>query len=165
MADVDPRKAERRTLHFGSLDQMLAEVDCIVAAERAGSLRRTGNWTTGQTFGHIAAWIEYAYVGYPPEMRVPWIVRVVARLMKRGILRRPMRGGFRLPGAAKGTFGTEEMSTDEGARRLRDATARLKRREPAAHHSPALGPLTDEERTQLNLRHAELHLGYLIPGE
>ena len=28
-------------------------------------LRCAGNWTAGQTFGHLAVWIECSYDGYP----------------------------------------------------------------------------------------------------
>jgi hypothetical protein len=35
-----------RLLRFESIDQALAEVERIVEAERAGRLKRLGNWTT-----------------------------------------------------------------------------------------------------------------------
>ncbi len=37
---------------------------------------------------------------------------------------------------------------------------RLKNGEPCTHDSPAFGALSHEDRIRLNLRHAELHLGY-----
>jgi hypothetical protein len=83
--------------------------------------------------------------------------------MKGAFIHKPMRRGFRIPRTVGGTFGTEPMGTDEGAARLRSALERLRGREPARHDSPAFGPLTDDERIALNLRHAELHLGYLWP--
>lgn len=155
--------SEFRQVHFESLDDLLAEIDTLVAAEHAGTLRATGNWTPGQIFGHLAAWIEYGYEGYPAEMQPPWIVRVIMRMMKRRFLSKPMRRGFRIPGVQEGTFGTELMSTEAGVARLRNAVGRLQRHEPAQFHSPALGRMTDEERIAGTLRHAELHLGYLIP--
>ncbi len=162
-AVVNTRTAEHRTLHFDSIDDLLAEVDRIVAADRAGSLRRTGNWTTGQIFAHIAAWANYPYEGYPPGATPPWFVRIIARMMRKRFVTRPMSRGFRIPRAEHGTFGVEDasISTEEGARRLRDAMARLQRREAAIHHSPALGPMSEDDRIALNLRHAELHLGFL----
>jgi hypothetical protein len=72
----------RRVLHFDSLDEMLAEVDRLVEAERHGSLKRLGNWTLGQTLGHLASWTEYGYDGYPP-LRVPFFIRWMLRLLKR----------------------------------------------------------------------------------
>ena len=161
---INTAKAERRALHYESIDDVLREVDRIVAAERAGKLRHTGNWTPGQILGHLAAWIEYGYEGYPPGANPPWPVKVIAKLLKKTILYKPMRPGMKLgPRTPGGTFGMDEMSTEEAARRLRAALARLQRREPVIHHSPALGPLTDDERIALALRHAELHLGFLQP--
>ena len=50
----------RRPLRFESIDQVLAEVDRLVEAERAGQLKRLGNWTLGQVLGHLAVWAEYS---------------------------------------------------------------------------------------------------------
>lgn len=158
---VDTATIERRPLRFETIDDLLAEVGRIVAADRAGTLRRTGNWTAGQVFGHLAAWIDYAYEGYP--MRVPWFIRFLIRRKLRKYLRDGMPAGVRIPNVAAGTFATDLLPTDEGAERLRRALARLGSREPAVHESPAFGPLSHEDRIALNLRHAELHLGFLHP--
>jgi hypothetical protein len=55
----------------------------------------------------------------------------------------------------------DAMAISEAAERLRNAFHRLKRREQAFHDSPAFGPMSHDDRIVLNLRHAELHLGYL----
>lgn len=165
MTTIDTTKADRRELHFESLDDLLAEVDRIVAAERAGTLCTAGNWTAGQVLGHVAAWIEYGYAGYPEEMCPPWFIRVIVRLMLRFFMKKPMRPGYRIPKVAEGTFGTKVMSVEEGAMRLRSAVAKLQRCDPPQFHSPALGPLTNEQRIALNLRHAELHLSFLWPED
>ena len=68
---------ERRRLRFRSVAELRAEIERILAAEQAGTLRRSGNWTTGQVFGHLAAWINYGYEGY--RMRVPWFIRPFIR--------------------------------------------------------------------------------------
>lgn len=155
------KHAERRELHFNSVDDLRAEIDRVITAEQAGTLRATGNWTTGQTFGHLAAWIEYSYSGYP--FAVPWFIRVLVRLMKKRFLTKTMSPGVRLPVTKDGTYATEPISVEEGARRLRNALDRLDRREPAQYPSPALGELTEDELIALHLRHAELHLGFLQP--
>lgn len=160
---VNTRKAEHRKLRFESLDEVFASVERIIAAENAGTLRITGNWSVGKTFGHIAAWINYAYEGFPAGAHPPKIIRMLVRLFKNRIFYKPMRPGMRIPKSEYGTFGVDEMSTDEGARKLRDAFARLQRREPAKFDSPALGPATDDERIAITCRHAELHLGFLWP--
>lgn len=74
---TDNPPLQRRLLHFNSIDEIFAEMDRIIAADRAGTLRRAGNWTAGQAFGHLAAWIDYGYEGYP--MKTPWLVKVIAK--------------------------------------------------------------------------------------
>jgi hypothetical protein len=153
---------DRRRLGFSTIDDLLADVERIVAAEKAGRLRRTGSWTAGQAMGHLATWINYAYEGYP--FKVPWFIKVFIRMKKGKYLREGMPAGVRIPGVEGGTYGTEVLSTDEGAARLRQALARLQRGEPAKYESPAWGKMSAEERVALNLRHAELHLSFLHPG-
>ena len=152
----------RRTLRFESIDAMMSEVDRLVEAERAGRLRRLGNWTLGQTLGHLAAWADYGYTGFP--MKVPFFIRWVLRLRKRKFLYGPMRAGVRIPGVEGGTLATEPMTVDEALGRLRRIMERLKVEPPTAPN-PIFGPLRHDEAIALNLRHAELHLGFLAPQE
>lgn len=152
--------ADRRLLKFESLDQALAEVDRLAQAERAGRLKRLGNWTLGQTFGHLAAWAEFAYT--PAPLKPPFFIRWILRLRKHSFLYKPMRPGVKIPGVPGGTLATDPMSLEAGFQRLRAALERLKTDPPTAP-SQALGPLTHQEAIALNLRHAELHLGFHRP--
>ena len=160
-APVDTRKvADHRTLRFESLDQLMAEVERLAEAERAGQLRRLGNWTLGQTVGHLASWAEYSYTGAP--LKVPFFIKWFLRLRKKTFLYSPMRAGVKIPGVAGGTLATEPMPLDEALGRYRRALERLKV-EPPASPNVIFGHLTHAEWTALQLRHAELHLGFLIP--
>ncbi len=152
--------ATRRPLRFATIDELLGEIDRIVAAEHEGRLRTTGNWTPGQILGHVAAWGEYGYDGYPLQ-RPPWFIRVLLRWQVKKYLRQGMPSGVRIPRAPEGTYGTVALPTEEGAGRLRRALQRLQAGEPAKYDSPAFGPMSHEDRIQLNLRHAELHLGFV----
>ena len=81
------------------------------------------------------------------------------RMLKNGI-----SAGFNIPGVDGGTTGQDDMELDDGITRLKSALERMKS-EPAIHDSPAFGEVTEELRQKLNLRHAELHLGFLkYPG-
>jgi hypothetical protein len=151
--------AGRRSLHFQSLDEVLAEVDRLAEADAAGRLTQLGNWTLGQALGHMAAWSEYGYTGFP--LKVPFFIKWILRLRKRKFLYEPMRPGVRIPRVEGGTLATQPMSRQEGLDRFRRAVERLKR-EPQTHPSPVLGPLTHEESIAINLRHAELHLGFFV---
>ena len=56
----------------------------------------------------------------------------------------------------------DEMETIAAADRLKSAFERLQSGEPAKYDSPAFGKMSHEDRIELNLRHAELHLGFLV---
>jgi hypothetical protein len=151
---------DRRPLRFKAIDEMLADVERVAAAEKAGTLRRTGNWTTGQIFGHLSAWIDYGYDGAP--IKPPWFVRVFGRMVKKKYLRGPLQAGFRIPNVEGGTFGIGALPLEEGLSRLLRSLERL-RAAPPTQPSAIFGPLSHEEWVQLHLRHAELHLSFLHP--
>lgn len=150
--------AGRRSLRFSSIDEVLADVDHLVQAERAGKLRRIGNWTLGQTLGHLACWAEYAYTGSP--LKPPWFIRAILRMRKQKFLYGPMRAGVRIPGVDGGTLNTEVMSTEEAHQRYRRALEHLKSECPPGRHA-FLGDLSHKDWIALNLRHAELHLSFM----
>jgi hypothetical protein len=152
--------AGRPLLRFESLDEMMAEADRLANAERAGRLRRMGNWTLGQALGHIAGWAEYAYTGAP--IKTPFFVRWIVSLRRRKYVYGGLRPGVRIPGVAGGTLVTDEMPVEDALARLRRVVARLKSESPTAP-SPFFGRMTHEEAVAINLRHAELHLGFFQP--
>jgi hypothetical protein len=151
----------RRKLRFASLDELMADVMRIADAERAGTLRRLGNWTPGQAFGHIAGWMDYAFDGYP--IRPPLPIKIMARLMKNRIITSGMRPGLKIPRTIAGTYCTDVLPLDEGLQRLQKACDRLRSAAPA-QPNPMFGPLTHQQWIDLNLRHAELHLGFFLPN-
>ena len=160
---VDPKVVEFRSLRFNAVADLLAEVDRLIAAERAGTLRHTGNWTLGQALGHIAGWAAFALDGYPPVARPPWLVKVIIRPMKKRFLARGLPRGMRMRNIPGGTMNTDALTTEQGSRNLRDAMSRLEANATTIPN-PAFGPLTHAEWIDLNLRHAELHLGYFFPA-
>ena len=164
-ADATPSDSvappKRRSLRFSSIDEALADADRLVAAERSGTLGRRGNWTLGQTLGHLAAWASFCYEGYP--IKPPRVIGWILRLRRHAFIHGPMRAGVHIPRVKGGTVATEELSTDEGHARFRRAFERLKG-ERAMDRHPFLGKMAQEEWIALNLRHAELHLSFLDPG-
>ena len=117
-----------RKLKFDSTDQVLADVDLLVEAERAGRLGHVGNWSLGQTFGHLASWAEYAYAGYPGKP--PFFIRWILRSRKQKFIHEPMRAGVKIPGIPGGTYATEAVPLDEAESRLRRGAARFKSEAP-----------------------------------
>jgi len=156
--------AKRRKLHFATIDEALAEADRLVTAERDGRLAQLGNWTLGQALGHLATWAEFAVDGYPESLHPPLVVRLIGRLLRNRVLRGPMMAGMRIGRIPGGTVGTDVLSTDDGLRRFHVAMERL-RTTPPTITNPVFGRMTHAEWIQLNLRHAELHLGFLVPRD
>lgn len=158
---VDTAKVtDRRNLHFLSIDDVRADLARIEASERAGTLRRTGNWTAGQVINHLATWAEFPYTGTP--LRPPWPIRFILKLRKSRYLNGAMPKGIKIPKVKGGTLGTEPTELDPALARYRAALDRLDREVPSKPNA-IFGPLTQDEWIRLNLRHAELHLGYLHP--
>lgn len=155
---VGPQGA--RELRFSSLEEVIHEMERIADAERQGTLKTLGNWTTGQTFGHLASWIDYSYDGFPAALNPPWIIRFIVRLQKKKFLHGKMPRGVKIPGSPDGTYGTEPMALDRGVARLRSSLERLQREKPTKK-SVLFGELTHEEWIACTLRHSELHMGYL----
>src|SRR5437868_6414374 len=116
--------ANRRTLKFATIDQVLVEAERLAAAERAGALKRLGNWTLGQVLNHLAAWAEFSYTGAP--LKPPWFVKLMLRMGKNKFLTQPMRPGVRIPKVPGGTLATEPAELEPGLSRFRAAFARLK---------------------------------------
>lgn len=158
--NVDTKYVQRRAVQLSDLDAYAAEVDRIAAAEKAGRVRTSGNWTAGQILAHLAAWIEYNYTGFPLSPP-PWAIRLILKtFMKKKYLRSGLPQGVKIPGQANGTTGQDMMTTSDAVERLKRAINRI-RVEPPMHPSPAFGELTHDECIRLNLRHAELHLGFI----
>lgn len=149
----------RRVFRFETIDDALADADRLVAAERAGRLRKLGNWTLGQTLGHLAIWAEYSYTGSP--LKPPFFIKWMLRLRKRKFLHEPMRPGVKIPGVAGGTLATDPMPLDEALRRLRRVMERLKVEAPTRPNS-IFGQMSHDEWIAINLRHAELHLSFFV---
>ena len=160
MATVSEAKPTRRTLHFTSIEQVIAEVQKLADADSKGTLRCTGNWTFGQNLDHLATWVDYAYDGAP--IKIPFFIRWAMKPMKNRMLNQPMKPGARIPWVPGGTLAIDVVSTPDGLAHFQKAFARLTQEVPT-QPNPLLGPLTHAEWTSLHLRHAELHLSFLRP--
>ena len=161
---ADTKTAKRRTLRFNSLDDLLADARRLQMVESQGRLTLTGNWTLGQIFGHLAAWMSYPYDGFPMG-QAPWLVRLIVGMQTKKFLATGLPAGVRIPGSPDGTYGVERISTEEGMKRLETAVARIKSGAAPTHPSPVFGRTSHEEVVQGNLRHAELHLSFAHEGE
>jgi hypothetical protein len=182
-ARIDTRHAERRALTLSTLDDLAREIDRIEHAsrpEREG-IRVTGNWSAGQIFEHLTRLIERSMDGFhelpaserpaPGGLRgIPVRAELAAattaeRALRTRLLAGPMQPGgpsMALPGEIEPPI---QMWTNDGAARLRNVLGRIRAAHPMDKPSPTLGRLTPEEWTTLHLRHAELHLSFILLGQ
>jgi hypothetical protein len=154
---VDTAKVEgRRTLHFNTLDDILADVERL----GQGKVRALGNWSPGQILKHVTVPMLWCLDGAP--LKGAWYIRLMSFFFKKKFLRDPMPAGFKLPEDFARQLVPGETSWEDGLQAIRATLARLKA-EPQRHPSPFLGEMTREQWDQLHCRHCELHLSFLVP--
>jgi hypothetical protein len=153
---VDTRKVEgRRKLDFVSYDELLADAETCATSP----VKTLGNWSAGQIFRHLAVTYNNSIDGFP--MTFPWYFRLMCKLFKKKILSMSMPAGFKLQPEAAKTMAPGPTSTAEGLAELRAAVERIKR-DPSRVKHPAFGVMTEEQWTQMNLKHASLHMSFVV---
>jgi hypothetical protein len=147
----------RRKLDYASLAEVLADADRL----SSGPVKALGNWSAGQIFRHLA----FAYNGSIDglTMTFPWPFRMIARVFKKKLISGPMPAGYKLPAAAAKAVTPGETPTEEGLAELHAAVKRLEREPHRAKH-PMFGDLSKEEWNQIHLKHASLHMSFLVPA-
>jgi len=148
--------AGRRKLDYGSFEELLADADRL----SSGPVEALGNWSRGQVFTHLAL----AYNGSIDGLAInfPWPLRLMARIFKAKLVNGPMPAGFNLPSDGAKAVLPPPTSTEEGLANLHAAVARLQRESHRAPH-PMFGDITKEQWNKIHLKHASLHMSFLIP--
>jgi hypothetical protein len=154
---VNTAKVEgRRKVDYASLDELLSDADRL----SSGPLKALGNWSPGQIFRHLAIAFNSSIDGFPKSF--PWHFRLMARIFKKKLLSGPMPPGFNLPADFARTTVPGPTSTAEGLADLHAAVSRLQR-EPHRAENPVFGRISNEEWNQIHLKHASLHMSFLVP--
>jgi hypothetical protein len=145
----------RRKVEYASFDELLAD------ARRfgAGPIKTLGNWSPGQIFRHLALSYNQSVEGFP--ICFPWHMRLVARLFKKKFLSGSMPAGFSMPAEVAREVAPPVTSVAEGLAELEAAIARLKTTSRRGTH-PMFGQLTPEEWNAVHLKHASLHMSFLV---
>ena len=147
----------RRKLDYASLVEVLDDADRL----SSGPVQALGNWSAGQIFRHLAIAYNGSIDGF--TMSFPWPLRMMAKLFKKKLINGSMPAGYNLPGEAAKAVTPGETSTAEGLADLRAAVERLER-EPLRARHPMFGDLSREEWNQIHLKHANLHMSFLVPS-
>jgi hypothetical protein len=148
----------RRELQFASFPEILADLDQIQSRPQ----KSLGNFSVGQICDHVARGMTLALDG--PPVTVPWFMRFVGSFFKNRIINGgPMPAGFKLPKTAqKELFSETPIPDADGIASLRSAVQRTMREPQRAPHG-VFGPLTREESDKIHLRHAAMHLSFIVP--
>ncbi len=150
---------QRRTVVYQTLEEFLEDVRRLVSAD----VVTVGNWSFAQILEHLARAIDASIDGF--SFRSNWLVRtLVAPLLKNRLLTRPMKPGFTLPKRASHYLPQPDIDLGNAVSHLETAAQRLETTQPTAAH-PFLGRLSDREWLALHLRHAEMHMSFVVPGQ
>lgn len=147
----------RRTLRFGTLDDVMPEVDRLLN----GGHRSIGNWSLGQICNHLSDAIRGSVEGGFPSM-APWPVRVtLGKVIKRRLLSTErMPEGVKLPEKYLPREGLDARAESEA---LRASISVLGQHTgPMADH-PFFGPTSLDDWRRFHAIHAAHHLGFILP--
>ena len=147
--------AGRRTLRFESQQDILNEVRALAGRPT----RQLGNWSLGEVCQHLAKTVDMSIDG--SQMRFPWVLRMIAPLIKNRFLSRPMQPGFTVPKTGAFLLPKPE-ETAAGVAALEKAIARLGATSQRSPHA-LFGTLSQQQWNQLHCRHAEMHLSFIVP--
>jgi hypothetical protein len=151
--------AARRKLHYTSLDDLQSDAERLAK----GEFRTVGQWSYPQILDHLARTMTASLDGF--GFKAPWWARTfIAPLAKNSFLTKPMRAGFKLPKSATALAPSADVSLSAAMENLRKAMTRCTGETPQAEH-PFLGKLASQEWNALYLRHAELHMSFVIPAK
>lgn len=145
--------ADRREVKYASLEEMLADAERLASVS---NVRTLGNWSHGQIYEHLARALDTSIDGSDMSFPAParWLMSL---LMKKKFLYREIPAGFKVTGKVI----PNETSTEQGLASLRKAVARQQSESNRAIH-PGFGHLTNAEWEAFHLRHAEMHMSFLV---
>ena len=148
---------QRRSIAFSTLEEVRADIEELAG----GSYVTVGKWSFAQILDHLGTSLNASIDGFP--YKVSWFVRwVVAPMFKNSILTKPMKPGFTLPKKFSSYLPSEECTVEESLPKVLAAIKRFEDELPHADH-PFFGKMASEEWMNLHIRHAELHMSFVVP--
>ncbi len=149
----------RRPLTFASLDEVMPDVDRLLRGHAT-----VGNWSLGQICSHLAQAIRFTLDGFPPEARLPWVVRkTIGRFILWRILRTGrFTEGMRMPRRWEPKPGTDARGEAES---LRSALRRFAEHTGPLAEQPLYGPISRADWERFHCIHCAHHLRFALPAE
>lgn len=151
---INTKKVQgRRKVRYASLDELLAEAKQFAASE----VRRLGNWSPGQIYEHLARTMNSSIDGFDFSMPAPvrWIMSL---LMKKKFLYKEVPAGFK----STAKYIPADISNEAGLAALEKSIERQKAESSRVKH-PGFGAISRDEWEAFHLRHAEMHMSFLVP--
>ncbi len=151
---INTKKVQgRRQVRYESLDDFLADAKQLAE----GEVKTLGNLTLGQILGHVALSLDASIGGTGFMMPAP-VRFLMSLMMKKKYLTGSLPAGFKSPSS----FVPEEMSVSDGLAKLQAAVDRQDNESERSLH-PAFGSIGRDGWDAFNLRHAELHMSFVLP--
>jgi hypothetical protein len=153
--EKDMTMPERRTLSFASLDQVMPDVDRLLAG-----YTKTRNWTLGQTCKHLTLNFVGSIEGF--SANAPWLIRrtigpvIMGRIIKQGWL----KAGFQTPEAYVPAPGLDDRAEAEA---LRASIQAFSGYNGLMAQHPFGGNFSREKWERLHRIHSAHHLSFLVP--
>lgn len=149
---------KRRTVSYRGYEMILADAERLAV----GSYETVGNWSFGQILEHLAKSFESSIDGSGQKLSFP--VRMFGGLFLKGrFLNHTLPSGFTFPGGSQSPFApAADTTTQAGLDALRRACQRCRTEKQRSFH-PLFGRLDTPEWDRFNLRHAELHMSFVVP--
>ncbi|MEL7238242.1 MAG: DUF1569 domain-containing protein [Planctomycetota bacterium] len=151
-------KPQRRQLTFATYGDAIAEAERLLA----GGYRQAGNWTLGQNCRHLADFMRYSLDGFPTKLRLPWPITAMLRWMffREKQMAKPMPAGMPTAPFLKQT---EPADDAELVAEFVKQCRRVDAQQGEFQKSPIVGRAEPSLWKRVHLKHAELHLGMLVP--
>ncbi len=145
----------RRQVRYQSLDDLRGDAERLAGDQNVTTL---GNWSQGQIYEHLARALDTSIDGSDMSFPAParWMMSL---LMKKKFLYKEIPAGFKVSGKVV----PDETSVEQGLDSLRQAIDRQQSESSRVMH-PGFGRLTNEEWEAFHLRHAEMHMSFLVEG-
>ena len=147
---------DRCKRRFTSLDEVLLECHALAAQPT----RQLGNWSLGQVCQHLGTAMDLCTTA-DTLFPVPLYLRILGPLLRKSVLARGLPPGFRLPPEGEQLV-PPPVSVEDGLATLGAGIAALEKTSRRVPH-PVFGTMTVEQWNQFHLRHAEMHLSFILP--
>ena len=147
----------RCTLRFNNFDEILDHVHALAARPT----RQLGNWSLGQVCQHLGTSMEQcASAERLFAVSLKW--RIFGRLVRGRVLKKGLPSGFKLPPEGAAVLVPPPVSVEQGLATLKQGMASLEKTSRRVPH-PVFGAMNVDQWHQFHLRHAEMHLSFIVP--